>query len=215
MRVFIICLIFIVVSCSADSTETMFVSGRLADCQGVAPQKCLQIKFDQNDDWTYFYNNIDGFAHKEGTDFKLKVKREDIKNPPADAASFKYILIEILEEQPTPIDLEDGSWLVSGMVNYTGQLQREPVITFSPQQNQVTGNTGCNRFLGKLFKENNNITFQNIGTTKMACDDNGLEQAFLQTLETVASYQVVENILMLIDNQGNTLLKASHIERKE
>ncbi|WP_216746080.1 DUF4377 domain-containing protein [Paucihalobacter ruber] len=215
MRLLIICLVFIVVSCSSDKTETIFVSGRLADCTGVAPQKCLQIKFNQDDDWMYFYNSIDGFTHKEGTDFTLKVKREDIKNPPADAASFKYILVEILEEQPTPIDLEDGSWLVLGIVSFEQPFNREPVLTFSPKQNQVTGNTGCNRLFGKIFKENNNLRLENIGTTRMACDDDGLEQAFLEALETVSAYQIQDGVLMLLNNQNNTLIKATNIERKE
>jgi heat shock protein HslJ len=215
MRLLIICLVFIVVSCSNDKTETIFVSGRLADCTGVAPQKCLQIKFNQDDDWMYFYNSIDGFTHKEGTDFTLKVKREEIENPPADAASFKYILIEIVEEHPTPIDLEDGSWLVSGIVSFNQPFKREPVLTFSPKQNQVSGSTGCNRLFGKLFKEKNKLKFENIATTRMACDDDGLEQAFLKTLETVAAYQIQDGVLMLLDNQNNTVIKARHIERKE
>lgn len=215
MRLLIICLVFIVVSCSNDKTETIFVSGKLADCTGVAPQKCLQIKFNQDDDWMYFYNSIDGFTHKEGTDFTLKVKREDIENPPADAASFKYILIEIVEEHPTPIDLEDGSWLVSGIVSFNQPFKREPVLTFSPKQNQVSGSTGCNRLFGKLFKEKNKLKFENIATTRMACDDDGLEQAFLKTLETVAAYQIQDGVLMLLNNQNNTVIKARHIERKE
>jgi heat shock protein HslJ len=215
MRLLIICLVFIVVSCSSDKTETIFVSGKLAGCTGVAPQKCLQIKFNQDDDWMYFYNSIDGFTHKEGTDFTLKVKREEIENPPADAASFKYILIEIVEEHPTPIDLEDGSWLVSGIVSFNQPFKREPVLTFSPKQNQVSGSTGCNRLFGKLFKEKNKLKFENIATTRMACDDDGLEQAFLKTLETVAAYQIQDGVLMLLDNQNNTVIKARHIERKE
>jgi heat shock protein HslJ len=215
MRLLIICLVFIVVSCSSDKTETIFVSGRLADCTGVAPQKCLQIKFNQDDDWMYFYNSIDGFTHKEGTDFTLKVKREDIENPPADAASFKYILVEIIDEQPTPIDMEDGSWLISGIVSFNQPFKREPVLTFAPKQNQVSGSTGCNRLFGKLFKEKNKLKFENIATTRMACDDDGLEQAFLKTLETVAAYQIQDGVLMLLDNQNNTVIKGTHIERKE
>lgn len=215
MRALIICLAFIVLSCSGDKSEIIFVSGRLADCTGVAPQKCLQIKFNEDDNWMHFYNNIDGFTHKEGTDFTLKVKREDIINPPADAASYKYILIEIVEEHPTPIDLEDGSWLVSGIVSFNQPFKREPVLTFSSNQNQVSGSTGCNRLFGKLFRENNKLKIENIGTTKMACNDDGLEQAFLENLNTVVSYQIQDGVLMLLNNQNNTVIKASHIERKE
>lgn len=215
MRLLIICLAFVVVSCSSDKTETIFVSGKLADCTGVAPQKCLQIKFNQDDDWMYFYNSIDGFTHKEGTDFTLKVKREDIKNPPADAATFKFVLIEIIEESPTAIDIEDGSWLISGIVSFNQSFKREPVLTFAPKQNQVSGSTGCNRLFGKLFKEKNKLKIENIGTTKMACDDDGLEQAFLQTLENVVAYQIQDGVLMLLDNQNNTVIKGTHIERKE
>lgn len=215
MRVFLFCLVFIVFSCSSDRNETIYVSGKLADCQGVTPQKCLKIKFNLDDDWTNFYNDIEGFTHKEGIDVTLKVKREDIKNPPADAASFKYILVEILEEQPTPVALEDGSWLVSKIVNFEGKLKREPVLTFSPIQSQVTGSTGCNRLFGKLIKEKNKIRFENIGTTRMSCNDEGLEQSYLANLDNVAGYEIKEDTLILVDSQNNIVLKATHIERKE
>jgi len=200
---------FIINSCASDKNETIYISGKLVDCTGVAPQKCLQIKFNADDNWTNFYNNIDGFTHKEGTDFTLKVKREDIKNPPADAASFKYILVEILDEQPTPIDLEDGSWLVSGIENFNQPFTREPVLTFSPKQNQVSGSTGCNRLFGKILKEKNKLKLENIGTTRMACEDNGLEQAFIEKLETVETYQIQDGVLMLINNLNNTVIKAT------
>ena len=211
----IACLALTIFSCNTEKTETLYVSGRLADCTGVAPQKCLQIKFNEDDEWSNFYNNIDGFTHKEGTDFTLKVKREDINNPPADAASFKYILVEIIDERPTPIDLEDGSWLVSGIVSFEQAFKREPVLTFSPKQNQVSGSTGCNRLFGKLFKEKNKLKFENIATTRMACDDDGLEQAFLENLGTIASYRIQDGVLMLLNDQNNTVIKATHIERKE
>ena len=212
---FIICLFVVLVSCNNDVTETIYVSGKTAKCTGVAEQECLQIKFNPDEDYTLYYDAIEGFQHEQGTDYTLKIKRTTVKNPPADGSSFKFSLIEILDKQPTPLTLEDGSWLVVGILEFNGNFNRDPLLTFSPTLNEINGSTGCNRLFGKIITNQNNLTFQNIGSTRMACDDDGLEAKFLNTLEKTHSYKIVENILMLLNADDTVMLKAQNIERKE
>ena len=212
---FFIAAIFLIFACSSDRTETMYVSGNTVACTGVTLQECLQIKFNEADDYTLFYNSIEGFNHEKGSDYLLKVKRTEIKNPPADASKYTYSLIEIINKQPTPVTLEESSWLVAGIVNFNGKITREPIITMNPKLNEVNGSTGCNRFFGKVLVEQANITFQSIGTTRMACDDGGLEIAFLESLKNATTYKISNNVLMLEDAQGTILLKAVKTDLKE
>lgn len=75
--------------------KTLYVKESLVDCVGVAPMKCMQVRDDSNQEWTYFYSNIQGFNYEPGYRYKLKVKVENVENPPADASSKRYILISI------------------------------------------------------------------------------------------------------------------------
>ncbi|MDH6254227.1 hypothetical protein M2347_003954 [Chryseobacterium sp. H1D6B] len=79
---------------SSDNEKTFIVGPQTADCTGVAPMKCLQVKEKASENWTNFYTNIDGFTYEPGYEYVLKVKTEKIANPPADGSSIKYTLIK-------------------------------------------------------------------------------------------------------------------------
>nr|WP_317207113.1 DUF4377 domain-containing protein [Chryseobacterium arthrosphaerae] len=54
----------------------------------------MQVKEKASDSWENFYSNIEGFTYEPGYEYVLKVKTEKIANPPADASSIKYTLVE-------------------------------------------------------------------------------------------------------------------------
>ena len=60
------------------------------DCVGVAPMKCFVINGE------FFYDSIEGFNFKDGTEYQIRVARTERKNIPADASRYIYRLIEIL-----------------------------------------------------------------------------------------------------------------------
>lgn len=79
---------------SGKNDKTFIVSSQTADCTGIAPMKCLQIKENTSDKWSNFYSNIEGFTYEPGFEYVLKVKTEKIDNPPADGSSIKYTLVK-------------------------------------------------------------------------------------------------------------------------
>lgn len=79
---------------SNGNEKTLIVGPQTADCTGVAPMKCLQVKENASGNWTNFYSNIEGFTYEPGYEYVLQVKTEKIANPPADASSIKYTLIK-------------------------------------------------------------------------------------------------------------------------
>jgi glyoxylase-like metal-dependent hydrolase (beta-lactamase superfamily II) len=78
--------------------STLYVNSELVDCVGVAVQQCMLVRENPNTDWKSFYEQINGFEFQNGYEYKLKIKVTEIKNPPADASSLKYSLVEILEK---------------------------------------------------------------------------------------------------------------------
>ncbi|NID11360.1 DUF4377 domain-containing protein [Fibrivirga algicola] len=70
------------------------IASTTKDCQGFIPQKCLQVKEKDSDNFQYFYNQIQGFTHEEGYEYEVLVIRKDIKNPPADGFGSEYFLVK-------------------------------------------------------------------------------------------------------------------------
>lgn len=93
-----------ILSCSQETGIIIYINNAQVDCVGVAPQKCMQIKYHTTDDWQYFYDSIAGFEFTSGYYYMLKVAVQNIENPPADASSKKYILIDILETSESEIE---------------------------------------------------------------------------------------------------------------
>ncbi|MBK1897053.1 DUF4377 domain-containing protein [Chryseobacterium paridis] len=97
---FLVLAIAVVTQCTtaakvSDGNEkTLIVGPQTADCTGVAPMKCLQVKENASENWGNFYSNIEGFTYEPGYEYVLKVKTEKIANPPADGSSIKYTLLK-------------------------------------------------------------------------------------------------------------------------
>lgn len=83
----------------AEEIITIHVAPELVDCVGVAKQKCMQVRYSDDSEWKMFYDQIEGFTFESGKKYELRVLVSDIKNPPADASSKKYSLLEIIEEK--------------------------------------------------------------------------------------------------------------------
>ncbi len=85
----------LLISCSTnDNAVKMVVASQRGDCVGVAPQKCLYVKMGADTNWTFFYDQIEGFNYEEGYEYVLEVKKVKVENPPADGSSLKYTLVK-------------------------------------------------------------------------------------------------------------------------
>lgn len=80
----------------AQGEKLIYVSDRTATCVGLVEQQCLLVRDTPDAEWTYWYDGIAGFDHNTGTSYLLHILEEDIKNPPQDASSVKWTLIEVL-----------------------------------------------------------------------------------------------------------------------
>lgn len=73
----------------------------------MVPQKCYQIKIDNAQEWTYFYDEIEGFKYQEGFEYALEVVVEKTENPPADASSIRYKLIKIVSKKVSNLEINN------------------------------------------------------------------------------------------------------------
>lgn len=103
-KIILVVICILTFSCTKSDATIMYVANEQMDCVGVAPQKCLQIKLAAQDDWTFFYDSINGFQYEPGFYYKLEVSKSNIKNPAADASSVRYELVKVLEKSETFIE---------------------------------------------------------------------------------------------------------------
>jgi hypothetical protein len=81
--------------------DTLYVNRELVDCEGGAgPQKCMQVRRGRDEPWELFYGGIDGFSFEPGFTYELRVDVTEIDDPPADASSQHYALVEVVDKTP-------------------------------------------------------------------------------------------------------------------
>jgi heat shock protein HslJ len=89
--------------------------------------------------------------------------------------------------------------------------QNAPNITFLAYDKTVKGNTGCNSFFGNYALDLYALSFSDVSSTEMACDEPIMtnENLFLEVLRNTGSYSIEENVLTLFSrNDRSVLLKA-------
>lgn len=83
-----------------SSVVTLQVAPKRRQCTGMIEMQCLQVrelvpgKAPQK--WMPFFGEIAGFKHARGQRYTLRVRKDKIENPPADAPNTRYTLLKVL-----------------------------------------------------------------------------------------------------------------------
>lgn len=107
-------------------------------------------------------------------------------------------------------DLEGTRWVLVRLGQEPFVLQEgraEPYIVLQSGTQQVVGHAGCNRLGGAYRIDGNALEFGELTTTRMACPALETENAFLNALEDVARWRLVDNQLELLDERNQPLLQ--------
>ena len=78
----------------------MWIAPQKAECVGVAPMECLQVAYSEGGEQQLFYDSIAGFEYTAGTSYVIDVRVSEIPDPPADASSLSYTLVEVVNSEP-------------------------------------------------------------------------------------------------------------------
>lgn len=208
--------------------KTLYVGPELVDCVGVGPMQCMQVKEDPNGDYLLFYSPIEGFEFEPGNEYELRVRVETVPNPPADASSLRYFLIEQVSKTPVSSDLESATkenttmlegtrWELVSLVNADGQTASvlpgsEVFAEF--KDGRVAGKGGCNNFFGGYTVDGTNLSISQLGSTMMACPEALMrqEQAFFEALQSAATYAIDGDQLQIMNAAGETVLTMAAAE---
>jgi heat shock protein HslJ len=189
--------------------KTIYVGPYLVDCTGVAPQKCMLVREDPKDDWTYFYDQIQGFDYEPGHVYELVVQEEEIENPPADASSLQWTLVEVVSKERS---LEGTTWALVSYRDNAGEMVEvlpDSEVTAVFQDGHLGGSAGCNSYFGRYTRDGSKIAITVGGSTMMFCAPPELmdqEQDYLSALSQAGFWVVQGDELRLAGTDGKPLL---------
>ncbi len=208
-------IVILVLTSSCDKNKTIYVASSLANCENNTSKKCLQVKENQEDEWTVLNNDIEGFEHKAGFLQKIEVKISKIKNPTSDGAVFNYKFIKLIFEQELEVAAKstldsnyNGKWKINA-INGLDDLAVQPTLNFN--DGKISGNAGCNNYGTTYTLSGNEISFGMVNSTKMSCANMKIEKAFVSCLSKAKSYKLTDT-LTIYDANGDELMSCSKLE---
>ena len=201
-------------ACTANNdlqSKRLIVADHLTDCVGVGPQTCMLVKESPEDDWTYFYDQIEGFDYEEGFTYELLINEVPVSNPAADASSIRYELKELISK----VASSDGSELMKEwkVLKLKGleQIVSAPSLVFHEKDQRLSGFAGCNNYFSTYSLSGHEITFSKTGSTRKLCPDMSVEDTFFKLLPEVARYEVQKKELYLYNKNDEILIIAMSI----
>ena len=86
--------------------------------------------------------------------------------------------------------------------------EKTPQIQFDSSSKRFSGSDGCNQIMGSFNTADDHLSFGEIASTKMMCPDaNSLTATqYQQALAKVTSYRASSQLLVLFDQNGQTLI---------
>lgn len=85
--------------------------------------------------------------------------------------------------------ISSQEWRITSLLGIENHLN----LSLRIQGNDLSGRTPCNRYLARINIEDDTLSIQDIGTTRLACADMALgniEQRFLEALESVTYFSL-------------------------
>ncbi len=195
--------------------KTIWINSYKVDCQGVAPMSCLQ--FQENDElqyegWSNLYQSIEGFTYQPGNFYRLRVRVEqlDADAVPADASSFRYHLVAVLQIKDDPTLRLNDIWALEslmGNIYLVKDRENRPQMEINIPNRRIGGKAACNSFFGSvILKDEHSIAFGTIGSTMMACPNLDKERKMLKAFDAVHSWEIGDNRLILLDEHGSQVM---------
>lgn len=102
--------------------------------------------------------------------------------------------------------LQGATWRVTHINDAPVSATSSAEITFLPN-NQLAGNSGCNRFFGSYTLTGESLTVKGLGSTRMACapNDMALEDRLLQNLSQLEGFTLDEPDVLTLRTAGGAI----------
>jgi hypothetical protein len=215
---------------ATERDREIWVAHFTTPCEGVGSRECLNVREAGETEWKTWYGPIEGFEYEPGVEYHVMVSETTVEDPPADASSIRWTLIEVLDETPMGPDEAGGdpvlrAWTLArfgpaaelgdepsagAIVEALAGLDSESPVTLDlSEEGRAAGFDGCNRYFGEFRVEYGHQIVQGpMASTMMACPDPlmELEQAYLRNLSEAARLFRRDGRLELENDDGVLLV---------
>ena len=87
-----------------------------------------------------------------------------------------------------------GEWSLTTINGVKVNEADSVYLGFNTKEKRLYGMTGCNRVMGDIIlDEGNKLSFDKLGSTRMACHNDSIERIVLVALPEVSSFSVKDN----------------------
>ena len=129
MKRYILTLLLAACVCTACDKDDEYeirewtVASQLGIAHGASTlQPVLLVKANDDTSWRAVYQGIEGFDFEAGYEYRLRIKAEQLPDPPQDGSSIRYTLLEQISKTPATSIVKTGkNW--SGMTEVAGVFE--------------------------------------------------------------------------------------------
>ncbi len=118
-------------SLNTGAIEFLRIKHHMVECEGYQVSHCLLAQKEGSDEWTYFYDHIEGFDYQWGVDYEILVQVQEIDLGLSDTSNQQYTLLEVVTET---------AYASSDAFNYTSRKPHERITEIAPGQFSLLGN---------------------------------------------------------------------------
>jgi len=105
--------------------------------------------------------------------------------------------------------LTGTEWVLFEMdgVKYEPASGKSVTLKLDSKEKSIGGRAPCNTYGGPYTKSSNKLSFGNLFSTEMACDELDKETAYFKQMQKVFAYQISGDKLYLFDSTGMVILR--------
>ena len=89
---------------SSSGLQALRVKHHMVECEGYQVTHCLVTRLSDGDEWSYFYDAIEGFDYRWGYDYDIVVQVKNRKSSSLDGFSERYRLVEVVSAHKVEVD---------------------------------------------------------------------------------------------------------------
>ena len=122
---------------------------------------------------------------------------------------FSCTATQQIEEKPdTPLQLQ-GEWTLQTLRGVAPAASIPlPSLQIDLKENRISGNGGCNNYFASIEScSPTTLSFSPIGATRILCLSENIESDYFQALQEVTTYKIQANTLLLLNKQGEEVVK--------
>ena len=116
---------------NTGAIEYLRIKHHMVECEGYQVSHCLLVQKEGSDEWTYFYDHIEGLDYQWGVDYEVLVQVEQVDLGLADTSNQQYTLLEVITQK----NHESGD-----AFNYTSRKPNERITEIAPGEFSLLGN---------------------------------------------------------------------------